>query len=102
MTGGQVQFHRAIGIDYSGAETANSSLKLSASGTLRGAGVAGVATVGVAGIDVAQQVLAEAQGAVLPLVPQLDGPRWVFVALALAGIGVMAWARIDDWKKGQR
>ena len=73
--------------------------KLSESRTLRGAGVAGAATVGVAGIEVARQVLAEAQGAVLPLVAHLDGLRWVFLGLALAGIVVTAWARVERWKR---
>lgn len=72
--------------------------KLSESRTLRGAGVAGVATVGVAGVEVVRQVLAEAQGAVLPLVPQLDALRWVFLVLALAGIAVTAWARVMRWQ----
>lgn len=70
--------------------------------TLRGTGAAGVATVGAAGVEVAQEVLAEAQGAVLPLVPYLDTLRWLFIALALGGIAVAVWARIDDWKKGLR
>jgi zinc D-Ala-D-Ala carboxypeptidase len=70
--------------------------------TLRGTGAAGVATVGAAGVEVAQEVLAEAQGAVLPLVPYLDTLRWVFIALALGGIAVAVWARLDDWKRGQR
>ncbi len=59
-------------------------------------------TVGAAGVDVAQEVLAEAQGAVLPLVPYLDTLRWLFIALALAGIAVAVWARLKDWKKGLR
>jgi zinc D-Ala-D-Ala carboxypeptidase len=75
---------------------------LAESRTLRGAGAAGVATVGAAGVEVAQEVLAEAQGAVLPLVPYLDTLRWLFIALALGGIAVAVWARIDDWKKGLR
>ncbi len=50
----------------------------------------------------AQEVLAEAQGAVLPLVPYLDTLRWLFIALALGGIAVAVWARLDDWKKGLR
>ena len=45
---------------------------LAESRTLKGSGAAGVATVGAAGVEVAQQVLAETQGAVLPLVPYLD------------------------------
>jgi hypothetical protein len=61
-----------------------------------------VATVGAAGIEGVREVLAEAQGAVLSLVPYLDTLRWVFIALALGGIAVAVWARIDDWKKGLR
>ena len=58
---------------------------LAESRTLKGGGAAGVATVGAAGVEVAQQVLAETQGAVLPLVPYLDTLRWLFIAVALAG-----------------
>ncbi|WP_439604334.1 hypothetical protein [Shinella sp.] len=61
-----------------------------------------MATVGAAGVEVAQELLAEAQGAVLPLVPHLDTLRWLFIALALAGIAVAVWARLDDWRKGLR
>jgi hypothetical protein len=75
---------------------------LADSRTLKGTGAAGVATVGAAGVEVAQEVLAEAQGAVLPLVPYLDALRWVFIALALAGIALAVWARLDDWRKGMR
>jgi hypothetical protein len=75
---------------------------LADSRTLKGTGAAGVATVGAAGVEVAQGALAEAQGAILPLVPYLDALRWVFIALALAGIAVAVWARVDDWRKGRR
>jgi zinc D-Ala-D-Ala carboxypeptidase len=75
---------------------------LSESRTLKSAGAAGVATLGAAGVEIAQDVLAEAQGAVLPLVPYLDALRWVFIVLALAGIGVAVWARVDDWRRGRR
>ena len=70
--------------------------------TLKGTGAAGVATVGAAGVEVAQEVLAEAQDAVLPLVPYLDTLRWIFIVLALGGIAVAVWARVDDWKRGLR
>ena len=70
--------------------------------TLKGTGAAGVATVGAAGVEVAQEVLIEAQGTVLPLLPYLDTLRWLFIALALGGIAVAIWARVDDWKKGLR
>jgi len=75
---------------------------LAESRTMRGTGAAGVATVGAAAVEVAQEVLTEAQDAVLPLVPYLDTLRWLFIALALAGISVAVWARVDDWKKGRR
>ena len=55
-----------------------------------------------AGVEVAQSVLAETQSAVLPLMPYLDTLRWVFIAAALAGIAVTIYARLDDWKRGQR
>ena len=58
--------------------------------------------MGAAGVEVAQEVLAEAQGTVLPLVTHLDSLRWIFILLALAGIGVAIWARVDDWRKGRR
>src|SRR5690606_18786467 len=57
---------------------------LAQSRTLKGSGAAGVATVGAAGIEVAQNVLAETQSAILPLVPYLDTLRWLFIAVALA------------------
>ena len=75
---------------------------LAQSRTLKGTGAAGAATVGAAGVEVAQEVLAEAQDAVLPLVPYLDTLRWVFIALALGGIAVAVWARLDDWRKRLR
>ena len=53
-------------------------------------------------MQVAQEVQAEAQGSVLPLVPYLHSLRWLFIALALAGIAVAVWARVDDWRKGLR
>ena len=75
---------------------------LADSRSLKGGGAAGIATVGAAGVEVAQDVLAETQSAILPLVPYLDTLRWVFIAVALIGIAVAIHARIDDWKRGQR
>ena len=84
------------------AETPPAREALAQSRTLKGTGASGVATVGAAGVEVAQEVLVEAQGAVLPLVPHLDTLRWVFIALAIAGIAVAVWARVDDWRRGLR
>ena len=75
---------------------------LAESRTLKGSGAAGVATVGAAGVEVAQDVLANTQSAILPLVPYLDSLRWVFITVALFGIAVAIHARIDDWKRGHR
>lgn len=75
---------------------------LAESRTLKGGGAAGVATVGAAGVEVAQKMLAETQGALLPLVPFLDTLRWLFIAVALGGIAVAIYARLDDWKRGRR
>lgn len=75
---------------------------LAESRTMKGSGAAGVATVGAAGVEVVQNVLADAQSAILPLVPYLDTLRWVFIAVAIVGIGVAIYARIDDWKRGRR
>jgi len=75
---------------------------LADSRTLKGGGAAGIATVGAAGVEMSKDVLAEAQSAILPLVPYLDTLRWVFIAVALIGIAVTIHARLDDWKRGQR
>ncbi|WP_347268793.1 D-Ala-D-Ala carboxypeptidase family metallohydrolase [Paracoccus sp. (in: a-proteobacteria)] len=75
---------------------------LAESRTLKGSGAAGIGTIGAAGVEEVQQALAEAPDAILPLLPYLDGLRWIFVALALAGIAVTIHARLDDWKRGQR
>ena len=84
------------------AEAPHARESLAESRTMKGGGVAGVATVGAAGVEVAQEVLAETQDAVLPLVPYLDTLRWVFIAAALAGIAITIYARWDDWKRGAR
>ena len=76
--------------------------RLAESRTMKGSGTAGAATAGIAGVEVARESLAEAQGALAPLMPYLDTARWLLVALALAGIAVTIWARLDDWNRGQR
>ena len=75
---------------------------LADSRTMRGGGAAGAATLGAAGVEVAQSVLAETQTAILPLMPYLDTLRWVFIAVALGGIAVTIYARLDDWRRGRR
>ena len=75
---------------------------LAESRTLKGGGAAGVATIGAAGVEVAQEALADTQSAIQPLVPYLDTLRWLFIAAALTGIGVAIYARWDDWRRGRR
>jgi hypothetical protein len=84
------------------AETPPAREVLAQSRTMKGGGAAGVATLGVAGVEIVQEVLAETQSAILPLVPYLDTLRLVFIAVALAGIAVTIYARLDDWHRGRR
>ena len=76
--------------------------RLAESRTMKGGGLAGAATVGGAGVEVAQEALAEASGRVAGLVPYLDTMRWAFIALALVGIGIAVYARYDDWRRAKR
>lgn len=75
---------------------------LADSRTLKASGAAGVGTLGAAGVEIAQEALAEAQSAIQPLMPYLDSLRWLFITLALGGIAVTIYARLDDWKRGRR
>jgi len=75
---------------------------LTESRTMKGGGAAGVATIGAAGVEVAQQAVADTQSAIQPLIPYLDTLRWLFIAAALIGVGVTIYARLDDWRKGKR
>ena len=74
---------------------------LSDSRTMKGGGAAGVATISAAGVEVMQDVLANTQSAIQPLIPYLDTLRWVFIAAALVGIAVTIYARWDDARKGR-
>jgi hypothetical protein len=69
---------------------------------MKGSGAAGVATLGVADAEVAQQVLAETQTATLQLVSHLDTLRLALIVMALSGIAVTIYARLDDWTRGRR
>ena len=75
---------------------------LTESRTMKGGGAAGVATVGVGGVEVIREAAAETQGALHPLIPYLDGLRWLFIAAALTGIAIAIYARWDDWRRGRR
>jgi len=75
---------------------------LTESRSMKGGGAAGVATFGAAGIEVVQQAVTDTQSALQPLIPYLDTLRWLFIAVALIGIGTTLYARWDDWRKGRR
>ena len=64
------------------AETPPQREVLAQSRTMKGGGAAGHTTLGAAGVEVAQQVLTEAQTAILPLIQYLDALRWLFIAVA--------------------
>ena len=82
------------------AETPPAREVLAESRTLKGGG-AGVATIGAAGVEVAQQVLRR----------KARSCRWsrtskpcggCSITIALAGIAVAIYARLDDWKRRER
>ncbi|MGB3690931.1 MAG: D-Ala-D-Ala carboxypeptidase family metallohydrolase [Jannaschia helgolandensis] len=75
---------------------------LAESRTMKGGGAAGMATLGAAGVEVAQSFLSETQTAILALVPYLDTLRWVFIAVALGGIAVRIYACLNDWQQRLR
>ena len=75
---------------------------LAQSRSMAGSGTAGLATIGAAGVDVARSTLSDTQTAIEPLIPYLDTLRWVFIGLAIAGIALTIYARLDDWKRGRR
>ncbi len=75
---------------------------LTESRTMKGGGAAGVATIGAAGVEVVQQAVTDTQSVLQPLIPWLDTIRWLFIAVALIGIGTTIYARWDDWRKGRR
>lgn len=40
------------------------------------------------------------QTAILPLIPYLDTIRWILIAVALGGIAINIYARLQDWRLG--
>lgn len=75
---------------------------LAGSRTVAGGGVSGGGVAGIAGVEIVQDAVRETQGVLAGLTPYLDTARWLFLALAVAGIGVMLYARWDDWRRGVR
>lgn len=66
--------------------------------TLKGGGAAGAATVGAAGIEMAEGVASETRGTLEPIMPYLDMLCGVDAAL---GIAVTIYARFNDRSRGR-
>ncbi len=78
------------------------SKNLQQSRTVKGGQAATAATVGLGALESIRDGLAPAQDTLQTLVPYLDIAKWLLLAITLIGIGVMLWARIDDYRKGLR
>jgi zinc D-Ala-D-Ala carboxypeptidase len=59
---------------------------LTESRTMKGGGATGVATIGAAGVEVAQQAVADTQSVLQPLIPYLDTLGWLGTATAKVSI----------------
>ena len=70
--------------------------------TVKGGQAATAATVGLGALQAAQDSLAPARDSLQMLAPYLDVAKWLLLAITLIGIGIMVWARIDDYRKGLR
>lgn len=68
---------------------------LAQSRTVAGSAVAGTAVL-------ASEVVTEVKDQVEPLVPYADSLKLLFLLVALVGIGLTVWARIDDRRRGLR
>lgn len=71
---------------------------LAKSRTVQGAGVAATGVT----LTAATEVVSEVQKQVEPLVPYAESMKLVFLVVALVGIGLTVWARLDDRRKGLR
>lgn len=70
--------------------------------TVKGGQAATAATVGLGALESVRQSLDPARDSLQTLVPYLDIAKWLLLAITLVSVGVMVWARIDDYRKGLR
>lgn len=75
---------------------------LQRSRTVKGGQAATAATVGLGALESIRDGLDPARATLQTLVPYLDIAKWLLLAITLIGIGIMVWARIDDYRKGLR
>ena len=79
--------------------------KIIESKTIIGGAVAGVATVTPEAVDLVveiTQAVSDAQQTLEPLANSMPTLRIICTLLALAGVGLVLYARITDWKRGRR
>jgi hypothetical protein len=75
---------------------------LQQSRTVKGGQAATAATVGLGALETIRESLDPARDTLQTLAPYLDIAKWLLLAITLIGIGIMVWARIDDYRKGLR
>ena len=75
---------------------------LQQSRTVKGGQAATAATVGLGTLESIRDGLDPARDTLQTLVPYFDSAKWLLLAITLIGIGIMLWARIDDYRKGLR
>lgn len=73
--------------------------------TIKGAQIAAISTAGTAITEAVTKSdlvtnLADVQGQLAPLIEYSEWIKYAFLALALAGILLTVWARVDDRRKG--
>ncbi|MDD3287457.1 MAG: structural protein P5 [Alphaproteobacteria bacterium] len=70
--------------------------------TVKGGQAATAATIGFGALESIRDDLDPARDSLQLLAPYLDIAKWLLLAITLIGIGIMLWARIDDYRKGLR
>lgn len=70
--------------------------------TVKGGQTATAATVSLGALESIRDGLDPAKDTLQTLVPYLDIAKWLLLVITLLGIGVMIWARVDDYRKGLR
>lgn len=75
---------------------------LAESRTMAGAGMAGAGTAGGAAVEEISAAVSEAQIELAGFAAYLPALKWVMIALAVAGIALTIYARLDDWREARR
>ncbi|NCC03459.1 MAG: structural protein P5 [Proteobacteria bacterium] len=70
--------------------------------TVKGGQAATAATVSLGALESIRDGFDPAKDTLQMLAPYLDIAKWILLVITLIGIGVMIWARVDDYRKGIR